>query len=431
MNSWTQTGLAVALGGAVLLFLLELAYSVVLVSVSALSRVALHRLLGDLHPRLAFVERLREPQSPERIATALIRQLCLLGGVLLVALAARGAGWRYPAVVGVAVGALFGVVLAEAFAARVVALWDPRSALRTLAFLVVPARMLLYPVVRPVVLLLSRTERAPQLAADEERGEEQEEAEALIEVGEREGILEADEGQMMRGIVDLDETRVREIMTPRTEIVALPLETTVADARRVILDAGHSRIPVYRETMDNVVGVLHERDLLRAWEEQPAPAEQPITHYLREAMFVPEPLSAAQLLSEMRVKTHLALVVDEYGGIAGLITLEDLLEEIVGDIRDEHDDEETLVHQEQDGVWLLNAAAHVDELTDLFGIEFEDRDFDTVGGLIVSRLGRVPPKGETLRIEDLLFEVLDSDRRRIRQVRVRRDEGTTEARGGA
>ncbi len=250
----------------------------------------------------------------------------------------------------------------------------------------------------------------------------------MIEVGEREGILEAGEGQMMRGIVDLDETRVREIMTPRTEIVALPLETTIANARRVILEAGHSRIPVYRETMDNIVGVLHARDLVRAWEEQESPDEQPVRRYLREAMFVPEPLSAGDLLSQMRVKTHLALVVDEYGGIAGLITLEDLLEEIVGDIQDEHDHEEALVHREAEGCWAINAAAHVDELTELFDIEFEDRDFDTVGGLIVSNLGRVPALGEVLRIGGLQFEVLESDQRRICQVRVRRDE-TVEAGG--
>jgi len=426
-----QTGPLLALGAAAVLFLLDLAYSAVLVAVSALSRVALHRMSSDLSPRLAFVESLREPQSPHRVSVSIVRQLCLLGGALFVAVAARGAGWGFPAATGVAAAALFGVVIAEAFAARLVALWDPRLALRGLAFLVVLARWLVYPLVQPLVALLSRTERVQQIPADEERLEEQEEAEALIEVGEREGILEANEGQMMRGIVDLDETHVREIMTPRTEIVALPLETNVADARRVILEAGHSRIPVYRETMDNIVGVLHERDLLRAWEEQKQPDKQAVTHYLREPMFVPEPLSAAQLLSEMRVKTHLALVVDEYGGIAGLITLEDLLEEIVGDIRDEHDDEETLVHQEEDGSWSLNAAAHVDELAELFDVEFDDRDFDTVGGLIVSRLGRVPTRGETLRVKGLFFEVLDSDQRRIRQVRVRRDSGTNEARVGS
>jgi CBS domain containing-hemolysin-like protein len=424
-------GLAVwALTAAALFVLLDLAYTAVLVAASALSRVGLYRLSGDLSPQLAFVERLSEPQSPHRLATLLIRQLCLLGSVFLSAVAARRLGWGFPAVAGVATGALVGVLAAEALAAHSVALWDPRRTLRRLAPLVVLARGLLYPIVQPLGLLLGRLGRGAQLPPDDEREEEQEEAEALIDVGERSGILEADESEMMRGIVDLDETRVREIMTPRTEIVALPLETTVAEARRVILDQGHSRIPVFRETMDNIVGVLHARELLRAWEELEEADREPIQRYLREAMFVPEPLSASELLSKMRVRTHLALVVDEYGGIAGLITLEDLLEEIVGDIQDEHDHEEAMVVDEGDGCWRINASAHVDELTELFRIEYDDRDFDTVGGLIVSHLGRVPALGEVLQIGGLRFEVLESDRRRIRQVRVRSTDGASEAEVG-
>lgn len=430
MNAWTESASIWALIAASMLFLLDLAYSTILVASAALSRVGLYRLSSDLSPRRAFVERLSEPESPHRVAVVLMRQFCLLGTVLLVATAARTAGWSLPAVVGVAAGAVFSVLFAEAFLAHAVALWDPRRALRRLAVLVVLARTVLFPIVQPLGLLLSRLDQGPQIPPEEEREEEQEEAEALIEVGEREGILEADEGQMMRGIVDLDETRVREIMTPRTEIVALPLETTVADARRLILEAGHSRIPVYRETMDNIVGVLHARDLLRAWEEHDEAGDQPVRRYLREAMFVPEPLSAGDLLSQMRVKNHLALVVDEYGGIAGLITLEDLLEKIVGDIQDEHDHEEALVHREDDGCWTINAAAHVDELTEMFKVEFEDRDYDTVGGLIVSHLGRVPTSGEILFIDGLRFEVLESDQRRIRQLRVQKDEGTAEVGAG-
>jgi magnesium and cobalt transporter len=302
--------------------------------------------------------------------------------------------------------------------ARSVALWDPRTALRRLGFLVPPTHALLFPAVRPVVFLLQRL-GSRQVANDEEREEDQdEEVEALIEVGERDGILEAKEGEMMRSIVDLDATRVREIMTPRTDIVAVPTTSTVGQARDAVLKAGHSRLPVYRETIDDIVGVLYARDLLRAWED--GAADRPITPYMREAMFVPETLSVADLLSEMRLKTHIALVVDEYGGVAGLITLEDLLEEIVGDIRDEHDlDEEALVRAEADGSWVIDAAAHVEELEQRFGVEFEDRDFDTVGGLVVSHLGRVPEEGERLAIQNLEIEVLQADRRRIRRVRVR------------
>jgi CBS domain containing-hemolysin-like protein len=177
-----------------------------------------------------------------------------------------------------------------------------------------------------------------QYASEEEREEEQdEEVEALIEVGEREGLLEAEEGEMMRGIVDLDETLVRELMTPRTDIIALAAETTVKEARRAFLEAGHSKLPVYHESIDNVVGVLHSRDLFLAWDE--GQEEGPVGQYLRPTTFVPETLTAAEMLAEMRQKTQIAIVVDEYGGTAGLVTLEDVLEEIVGEIRDEHDDE--------------------------------------------------------------------------------------------
>jgi CBS domain containing-hemolysin-like protein len=288
------------------------------------------------------------------------------------------------------------------------------------------ARLVLLPLVQPVHVLLVKA-GGLQSTSDEQRDEEQdEEVEALIEVGEREGLLEANEGEMMRSIVDLDETVAREIMTPRPDIVALPLDSDVDHARRVFLEAGHSRLPVYRRNLDEVVGVLHVRDLLRAAEE--GNGKQPISRYMREAMFVPETLSVADLLSEMRLRTHIALVVDEYGGTAGLVTIEDLLEEIVGEIREEHEADESDVRREAEGSWLINAAVHVEKLTELFGVEFEDRDFDTVGGLVVSLLGRLPLQGEKLEFRSLTIEILAVDGRRIRLVRIRTSSASESAR---
>jgi magnesium and cobalt transporter len=213
-------------------------------------------------------------------------------------------------------------------------------------------------------------------------------------------------------------------MTPRTGIEALPVEADVSTARKKLLETAHSRLPVYHGSIDNVVGVLHARDLFQAWEE--GQERQPVSQYLRPAAFVPETLSAAELLSEIRQKTHLAMVVDEYGGTAGLVTLEDLLEEIVGDIRDEHDREEELARQEDDDSWIISAVAHVEELEDRFGIELGQRDFDTVGGLIVSSFGRVPLEGERIETLGLSFEVLKADPRRVHRVRVRRIAGGEE-----
>lgn len=417
------TGLSLC--GAALLFLLEAAFAVALSAASALSRVALHRLGTENGERLAFVQGLRETSSAHRLGAVLARQLCLLGGALLLVLGLQAAGWGRPVLTGIGTAAAAVVVL-ELCVARIAAVWDPRRALRGTAFLIRFARFVLFPLVQPVHLLLSKT-GGIQTATDEQREDEQdEEVEALIEVGEREGLLEANEGEMMRSIVDLDETVVREIMTPRPDIVALPLETNVDEARQVFLKGGHSRLPVYRQTLDEVVGVLHVRDLLRA--SDASNGGKGVAEYMREGMFVPETMSVAELLAEMRLRTHIALVVDEYGGTAGLVTLEDLLEEIVGEIRDEHEPDEFDVRREADGSWLINAAVHVDKLTELFGVEFGERDFDTVGGLVVSELGRVPRQGETFEFRGLRIEVLEVDRRRTRLVRVRNSPASGQAR---
>jgi CBS domain containing-hemolysin-like protein len=310
-----------------------------------------------------------------------------------------------------------GVFLLDTALPLALSAWNPRVALRLASPALRLARALAFPVVEPMHLLLDRIDRGRTLSEEEREVAQDEEVEAFIEVGEREGLLEAEEGEMMRGIVDLDDTRVRELMTPRTDIVALPVETSVTEARRKVLEAGHSRLPVYRETIDNVVGVLHARDLFRAWED--GVEEETIAQYLRSAIFVPETLSAAELLADMRQKMHIAMVVDEYGGIAGLVTLEDVLEEIVGDIQDEHEEGQELLRQDEDGSWLINAVTHVEELEGLFGIEMGERDFDTVGGMVVEAFGRVPVVGESQVIRGLHVEILEADRRRVQQVRIR------------
>ena len=409
-----QTALAV--GGATVCFLIDLGLSVALASLTGVSRVALHRLAGEAKPHQAWLATLPDPLSPHRIAAQLLRQLALMAGTLCVALAAGGAGWPYPGIAGLAVAVVLGVLGLETLGARSLAMWEPRSALRRLAPLLSLAYVVTYPVVKPLVVLLTRVSQLQQQTDDEREEDQDQEVEAFFEVGEREGILEADEGRMMRSIVDLDETRVREIMTPRPDIVALPVTATVTEARRQAIEAGHSRIPVYRGTIDDVVGILHVRDLLRAWDEDAE--DRTIEGYVREVLFVPETMSVGDLLADMRVRKHVAIVVDEYGGVSGLVTLEDLLEEIVGDIWDEHDDEEPLVRKDDDGSWIVDGGTRVSELSELFGTEFEEGDFDTVGGLVVTEAGRVPAVGESLEIHDFRFTILDADLRRIHSVRV-------------
>jgi magnesium and cobalt transporter len=292
-------------------------------------------------------------------------------------------------------GILFGTIVLETVVARALALRDPETALKTTAVLVRPIHALTYPLLAPVHATFRRWARTA--ADDDEREEdlEEEDVEAFIEVGEREGILEKSEGEMVRGIVDLDQTLVREIMTPRVEVVVLAADATVLEARRVALEAGHSRFPRLRGTIDNVLGILHVRDLLR--EPDGGSASATIAPLVRPAVFVPETRTVAEVLAEMRTRAHVALVVDEYGGFAGLVTLEDLLEEIVGDIRDEHEREEVEVAAQPDGSWILSGLAHAEEIERLFGVDLGERDYDTVGGFVTAALGRVPVAGRSVR----------------------------------
>lgn len=404
-----------AAAAAVVLFVLDLALSVMTLSASALSRVALRRMNAESDNRLPFLEDFKTVPSSHRAAIHALRQVSLIGAVGLV-------GWIFDAAAlplgwwgGIAAGAILGTFVIETVLARMIALRDPKTALRVTAFLVRPVHAITYPVLAPVHAAFRRW--AGTIAEEEESEEDaDEDVEAFIEVGEREGILEKSEGRMVRGIVDLDQTLVREIMTPRVDVVALRAKAGIAEARRVALTAGHSRFPVYGETIDNVVGILHVRDLLRAWDE--GWGEAGISGLVRPAVFVPETRTVAEVLAEMRTRAHVALVVDEYGGFAGMVTLEDLVEEIVGEIHDEHDRDDATLQAESGGAWLVAGAAHAEELERVFGVDLGERDYDTVGGFVTAALGRVPAKGETFEHGGLKVEIVEADARRVRRVRV-------------
>jgi putative hemolysin len=412
--------LAVALGVAGVLLLVDGALSVLTLAASALSRVALRRMNAESGNRLPFLEEFKTVPSSYRAAVHTLRELSLIGAAGILGWVFSAASWPGGFWAGLAVGALVGTILVETVLARLLALADPRAALRLTSFLVPPAHAITWPLLAAVHAAFRRKRRS---AVDEEESEQDadEDVEAFIEVGEREGILEKSEGEMVRGIVDLDQTLVREIMTPRVDVVALPSATSVIDARRAVLAAGHSRFPVYGETIDNVVGILHVRDLVRAWDE--GWGEASIVGLVRPAVFVPETRTVAEVLAEMRTRAHAALVVDEYGGFAGMVTLEDLLEEIVGEIRDEHDREEPPLRAEEGGAWLVSGLAHAEELERVFGVDLGERDYDTVGGFVTSTLGRVPAQGETFTSQGLTVEIVEADARRVWRVRVRAAEG--------
>ena len=243
---------------------------------------------------------------------------------------------------------------------------------------------------------------------------------AAGENGSEENVISEAEGrELLQSIVDFTETVVREVMTPRPDIIAIRQDATLADLRVLFREEQYSRIPVYGDNLDNIVGIVFVKDLVAL----PPGAEPPLTTLMRSAYFVPESKRVSELLKEMqRRQAQMAIVVDEYGGTAGLVSVEDLLEEIVGEIRDEYDVESETVTEESPGVFVFSGKVSVDEVRDRLDVEVEREGFETVGGYLLSHLGRMPYVGETFDVDSLSVEVLEVERRRITKVRVRRRE---------
>jgi magnesium and cobalt exporter, CNNM family len=233
-----------------------------------------------------------------------------------------------------------------------------------------------------------------------------------------EGAISEEEGrELLQSIVDFTETVVREVMTPRPDIIAIRVDASLQDLRTMFREEQYSRIPVYRDSLDNIVGIVFVKDLVAL----PYGTEPPMTTLMRTAHFVPESKRVSELLKEMqRRQTQMAIVVDEYGGTAGLVTVEDLLEEIVGEIRDEYDVESETVTDEGNGSFVFSGKVSVDEVRERLNVEIEREGFETVGGYLLSHLGRMPYVGETIEVDDLACEVIEVERRRITKVRARR-----------
>ncbi|MGK2965292.1 MAG: hemolysin family protein [Tepidiformaceae bacterium] len=242
---------------------------------------------------------------------------------------------------------------------------------------------------------------------------------SLVEREEAAGGVEEEERRMIRGIIDLEDKSAREIMVPRIDIAAVDIDDDLTAASQMINERGFSRVPVYRESIDDVVGILYAKDLLRALTNGNGTAR--LAGLLRQPVFIPESKRLDQLLTEMRsTRTHLAIVVDEYGGTAGLVTIEDLLEEIVGEIEDEYDISQPTMEMISEDEVVLDAGAPTDILDELFGYEVESEDFDTVGGFVIHQLGRVPAVGDEVMVDGLQLRVLSMSGRRVRRIRISR-----------
>jgi putative hemolysin len=291
--------------------------------------------------------------------------------------------------------------------------------LRPLWVLTLPLR----PVARLAVRLENRIESALHNGEEEEDSEERDDIIAAVTDGQHEGVVEKDEHAMIVNIFDLKNFDISDIMTPRTEICALPIDTPLPEAMSVARERGFSRIPVFEETRDNVRGIFYVKDALDLWgkaDGKPAP----IGELLRPAFFVPETKNVGELMRELQEKkTHLAVVLDEYGGTAGLVTIEDVVEEIVGEIQDEYDPEaEELLREVNADTFEVDARVHVHDMNEALNDRIlpETDDFETVGGFVLDQLGHVPEERETFGWGGLRFTILSADERRIGRIRVER-----------
>jgi len=252
----------------------------------------------------------------------------------------------------------------------------------------------------------------------------------LIDESEEGGIINEGEGDMLHSIFEFGETIVREVMVSRTDMICCSSEATLSEVLSSILSSGHSRVPIYEGTNDRIVGVVYAKDLLRFWGRKPE--EIQIAQVMRTPYFVPETKSIETLLQEFRTKrVHMAIAIDEYGGTSGLITIEDLIEEIIGDIQDEYDVEEDWLQVEDDDTVLVDGRLNIEELEDHFEITIPREKFDTVGGYLFNLSGHVPVVGEEIRDNGLVLTVVDGDDRKLRKVRVRRLSASNNAEGEA
>jgi len=260
----------------------------------------------------------------------------------------------------------------------------------------------------------------------------EDEIKTMVDAGEETGVLEESEKDMIYGVFGLGETLVREVMVPRVDMVTVHAHAGVRGAARAVLQSGHARVPVHEGTPDTIVGVLHVQDLLAALSDQTLP--QDLRKLMRAPYYVPETKRVDSLLREMQsMSVHMAIVVDEYGGTAGLVTIEDLLEEIVGEIRDEHDREELPTERVDDNTMIFDGRETLDHVNEMLELELVEQDVDTLGGLVAARLEKVPARGDRLDVDGAVIEVVAAARRRAKRVKVTRrlpQEGGTSSQDG-
>lgn len=311
------------------------------------------------------------------------------------------------------------VILVRLILVRILFYVLPQAAVKAGGRVASVASILLFPLLIPLESMLrGLAARADLLSEERSETEMEEEVSAFVSMGEEEGILEKEEGDLVRNVVDFGDTIVREIMTPRTDMVVVDRGSRLSEAQARFISAKHSRIPVQNESVDHIDGVLNIKDLLPVWSEK---GDGLVADFIRPVMFVPETKRIFDLLREMqKAQAPFAIVVDEYGGTAGLVTVEDIVEELVGEIQDEHEELRADVEEESPGTWLVPGFLDVERVAALVGLDVNGTDVETIGGMVTGIMGRVPEPGESLTHDGIRIEILAADGRRILKLRLRR-----------
>lgn len=267
--------------------------------------------------------------------------------------------------------------------------------------------------------LRSLLRRKASLSNSEELAEELQD---LMDQGQARGLITGEQMHMVHGILDLKDTTAHAIMVPRTEISSAPIDATLGEVIQLVRECGHTRIPIHKKNIDEIVGILHAKDLLKLWGQ--SMNEKLPKEILRRPFFVPEHKNINEVLRDLKErKTHLAIVTDEYGGTAGIITIEDILEEIVGEIMDEHDQEPLLIKAMDDDVYLVDARLEIEKLEQELGVELPRGDYESVGGFVIKLAGKIPKKGEILTYGPLEITIREADHRRILYLAIKRLDG--------
>jgi len=415
---------ATEIGIALLFVVVLLLMSIIDAAFNSINKISFRRVLESSKSKTApALAVMLESRTEVLMSIHLFIQLLLVSGaVFLFAAFNRHQVPYFAGMPGTIVLMFVLIVLFRQLVPRLVAARNPEVVLIYLF----PALVVCWVLLRPLARLMTGVlnyfhswEEEADTGKEEEATEE--EIQAFIDAGQEEGILEDVEGEMIQSIVHFGDKVVREVMTPRTQIVAIDINSSVEKLLQVITSTSHARIPVFRDDIDSIEGFIHERDLLRLWQRgDAASSPRPLARLARPVHFVPETKPVDDLLNEMKQRgDQMILVVDEYGGVSGLATMEDLVEEIVGEIHDTESGEERVV-EESPGIYIVPGSLELNALDEMLSTRFvEDTECTTVAGAIVELFGRLPAAGEKIEHHGVSVEVLDADRRKVHRLRMK------------